>query len=382
MVQPVCVLACDVSRLSATAWQIYSYVHFDRFVFDQVIDTPPFQRLRFLSQLGACKLVYPSATHTRFEHSLGGRVADAGCVGKRRGASTSSPSLPFVWSRLAGVGDLGRRYFGLLAGRRSAEDFADESVFAGALPLGGALVDVGSCQEVRRLAQCVELAGLCHDLGHGPFSHAFEEDFINVLRKAPLSAGGTSLAAPADHCQAAWHHEEMSQRIATELLSPLIDRGGPSELEVDDVRVINKMIEGVPSTWNGVLGVDFVDSLTRAAFDIVCKKTQNDGGRPLTDDAIDAPPIAVLAARCVCAANKRTGLDVDRLDYLCRDAAFLSSSNPLPSISPSRILMHSKVIDGHICYNAKELHSIYQIFHARYSLFNLVYLHRKARPRR
>lgn len=40
-------------------------------VAEALLDTPPVQRLRRISQLGTVGLVYPSANHTRFEHSLG-----------------------------------------------------------------------------------------------------------------------------------------------------------------------------------------------------------------------------------------------------------------------------------------------------------------------
>ena len=52
---------------------IYDQVHgyIDISEFQNIIDTPEFQRLRNIKQLGACNYVFPSATGTRFEHSIG-----------------------------------------------------------------------------------------------------------------------------------------------------------------------------------------------------------------------------------------------------------------------------------------------------------------------
>ena len=41
----------------------------------ELLDTPAVQRLRYVRQLGHAFLVYPGATHTRFEHALGAYVA-------------------------------------------------------------------------------------------------------------------------------------------------------------------------------------------------------------------------------------------------------------------------------------------------------------------
>eukprot|EP00759_Apiculatamorpha_spiralis_P017813 PhF_6_TR23920/c0_g1_i1/m.33485 len=50
--------------------RVYEHITLPQIVFD-IIDTPEFQRLRGLKQLGFTSWLYPGATHTRFEHSVG-----------------------------------------------------------------------------------------------------------------------------------------------------------------------------------------------------------------------------------------------------------------------------------------------------------------------
>ena len=49
---------------------IHGYIELDELTLS-LVDSPPMQRLRRISQLGLSNLVYPGANHTRFEHSLG-----------------------------------------------------------------------------------------------------------------------------------------------------------------------------------------------------------------------------------------------------------------------------------------------------------------------
>ncbi|MDQ3838553.1 MAG: HD domain-containing protein [Thermoproteota archaeon] len=84
----------------------------------EIVDTVIFQRLRRIRQLAGAHLVYPSAQHSRFEHSIG-------------------------TMHLAG--------------------YAGETLLA-----KGYLDDEDKVQQLR-------LAALLHDIGHGPFSHLFEE---------------------------------------------------------------------------------------------------------------------------------------------------------------------------------------------------------------
>lgn len=98
----------------------------------RVIDHPIFRRLRYIRQLALTELVYPGATHTRFEHSLG-------------------------------VMEMSARIFDRLAAENGAQM---EETFAE--------VDVLRYETMARARQVCRLAALLHDTGHCCFSHAAE----------------------------------------------------------------------------------------------------------------------------------------------------------------------------------------------------------------
>jgi len=100
----------------------------------RVIDSMPFQRLRNIHQLALTYLVYPGATHKRFEHSLGvmelaSRIFDV---------VTNSQNIFHDTVRKIVPDEEGKQYW--------------KSV--------------------------IRMAALCHDLGHLPFSHAAEKELL------------------------------------------------------------------------------------------------------------------------------------------------------------------------------------------------------------
>jgi HD superfamily phosphohydrolase len=154
-----------------------------------IIDSPFVQRLRRIHQLAGAYMVYPGGVHSRFEHVLG-TMHVAGLV---------------------------------------AESIADK-------------VDLNEerIQELR-------LAALLHDVGHGPFSHLFEEV---LAHKKDLS------------------HEDMSQRIVLESdIKDILERHGISSKRMAQLCVgKQKTHPFMNEVIAGGLSADIMDYLLRDSY--------------------------------------------------------------------------------------------------------------------
>ena len=135
---------------------------------DDLLDTAWVQRLRRISQLQSARWVFPTAEHSRFTHGLG--VMHEASLWARSLYPTLQAALP-------------------------------------ALAPGEAVPSEGLVVETLRVA------GLLHDVGHGPFAHFFDERFLS------------SFPAPADPRRPGaktLSHEDLSQLVIERELGPLI----------------------------------------------------------------------------------------------------------------------------------------------------------------
>ncbi|KAL3064366.1 hypothetical protein OYC64_000611 [Pagothenia borchgrevinki] len=230
----------------------------------KIIDTPQFQRLRYIKQLGAVYFVYPGASHNRFEHSIG-------------------------------VGYLAGELVKALKEKQPELNITDRDIL------------------------CVQIAGLCHDLGHGPFSHVFDAMFI---RKATKKT---------------WKHEDASVDMFDHMVKPNKDfikemiKPPAAEKKYKCHPEKSFLYEIVANKRNGI-DVDKFDYFARDSYHLGIKNNF-DHGR------------FIKFAR-VC---KVDGLEVNGLE-----------------------------VDGqkHICTRDKEVNNLYNLFHTRYSLHRRAYKHK------
>uniref|UniRef100_A0A673M602 HD/PDEase domain-containing protein n=1 Tax=Sinocyclocheilus rhinocerous TaxID=307959 RepID=A0A673M602_9TELE len=235
----------------------------------QMIDTPQFQRLRHLKQLGTKYLIYPGATHTRFAHSIGVAYL-AECLVKT--LHENQPELNIT----------------------------------------------------KQDSLCVQIAALCYDLGHGPFSHLFDGIFIPDVRP------GNCLSF-----------------LSSFILMFLLSCNGLDEVMKDyglnleeDIVFIEELMQG--------------------------RKSLDSKGRPENKSFLYE-----------IVANKLNGIDVDKWDYLSRDCHYLG----IPSgFDHQRLLKSARVckVDGrnHICFRDKVADIVYGMFHTRYTLHRQALQHK------
>jgi len=164
---------------------IHKHIRFTKVEHD-ILDSQMFQRLRRIRQLAGAHLIYPSAQHSRFEHSLG-------------------------TMHIAG--------------------YAAETLLS-----KGYLESEEEIQELR-------LAALLHDIGHGPFSHLFEEVLNEKNRK---------------------NHEDIGKEIILKSeISDIISRYGHDPSTVSNLSCGQSKIKFLNEIIAGSLSADIMDYLPR-----------------------------------------------------------------------------------------------------------------------
>ena len=220
-------------------------------------------RLDHIRQLGVCSFVYPSATHTRREHSLGVYHL-AGIV-----ATHIRSLLPLV---------------------------TEEDV------------------------ELVRIAGLLHDVGHGPLSHMYE----SLWRERGVE----------------WCHEKQTVRIlADELMSELYGARTWTHGAEENLSFLTSLFSGSVSTTTGR-----DPRVIHALVDVV---------------------------------HSHAGVDADRMDYLLRDTLCVFGSTH--TVDAMRIVHSIRLSpeNGHISFDQKVALSIQQLFELRTRLHKQVYQHRE-----
>ena len=192
-------------------------------------------------------------------------------------------------------------------------------------------------------ALCVRLAGLCHDIGHGPFSHTYDGRFVRLVRKS-TDADFESIRG--------WAHEHAS----ADMIDHLIEE--------------NELWEDFKSYGIGPEEVHFVKELIFGS----------PADAPRDGHGADGDPRGSFFFEIV--ANHRNGIDVDKFDYFARDCLHLGMVHSFDSMRLmrfSRILKAPGALETQIAYHEKEAWNIYELFHTRYNLHKRAYQHRVAR---
>jgi HD superfamily phosphohydrolase len=200
---------------------IYGFVKLNAQEMD-IVNSPAFQRLRRIKQLALTDMVYPGASHTRFEHSLG-------------------------------VVQMATEMFDNIVSKESN--------------LKRLQVSGDGLERIRKI---IRLAALLHDIGHAPFSHTGEESMPLLPQNHPRYKSGDSKR---------YGHEDYSIAIIRYLYKELIENhqfGEELGIKVEDVTALlgDESVRPTRTTilWKGLisgqLDADRADYLLRDSLHI------------------------------------------------------------------------------------------------------------------
>ena len=274
----------------------------------KVMNHPLFLRLHHVCQVGLKRYVFPSASHTRFAHSVGAMHVTGLMIQAVTNGSERIPPSP----------------------RKIVPGMA--------VPFHE--LDLELRDQILRVAR---LAGLVHDLGHGPLSHAFEhffpkpEEIVGLLNDPKLSALRPYRSALLKASKSRIEHETMSCIL----------------------------------------------------FAVICK----DVG--IEDDVASAVTAVLLHQRAVLRGHSRKVLvpwipfitslvssapaDADRMDYLLRDSTSIGVEFGLFSLD--RLLKSALCVlndDGtyRLGWRVSGLSALEDIVWSRYQMFDQIYYHK------
>jgi deoxynucleoside triphosphate triphosphohydrolase SAMHD1 len=233
-----------------------------------IIDSPEFQRLRKIKQTGNTYRVYPGAVHTRFEHSL-----------------------------------------------------------------GTAYLCRSLCEKLKldNYILCLQIAALCHDIGHCAFSHLFDDMIVKKISKSSIS------------------HEGQSYLILKRIILRNKALFSKYNINLPEIQLIGKLIIGSEKKTPLSLKKELNWSIQikeRYLFEII--------------------------------SNESNGIDVDKFDYIKRDCYHIGITCGFDSQRLMEFAYLKTYPNGniHIEYYMKAKEIIKEMWRARTDLHSRAYRHR------
>ncbi len=256
-----------------------------------ILDSPEFQRLRLIKQLGFSEFSFPGAVHNRYIHSLG--------VSHLAGLAFDSIFKDFQFSK-PGV--------------------------------------------KKRFRQCMRLAALLHDIGHGPLSHTTEEVMppladLNIKAYSQRNFRGQTQLMESKQTIA--NHEDYTVKIVTDSNLSRLIKDNFSDIDPHHVACL-------------------IDKT------LVCE-----------DDFFKD---AGLDFRTILSQVVSSEMDCDRMDYLARDSYFCGTNYGVIEFSWLLPNMSYHIVEEelHLALNRRALYTFDDFLLSRHHMYLMVYFHHKS----